>query len=33
VAAAEPAADGRARVTLGDAGVYGIVHLAAGAAR
>jgi hypothetical protein len=26
-AAAEPAADGRARVVLGDAGVYGIVVL------
>ena len=33
VAAAEPAADGRARVTLRDAGAYGIVHLVAGAAR
>ena len=33
VAAAEPAAGGRARVTLGGAGVYGIVHLPAGAAR
>jgi hypothetical protein len=33
VAAAEPAAGGRARVTLGGAGVYGIVHLPARAAR
>jgi hypothetical protein len=32
-AAAEAAGDGRTRVTLGDAGVYGIVHLVAGATR
>jgi len=30
---ARPAADGRARVTLEDAGVYGIVHLTPGVAR
>ncbi|HEV3505525.1 MAG TPA: hypothetical protein VG637_09635 [Actinomycetes bacterium] len=29
-ASVEPGADGRARVVLGDAGVYGIVHLVAG---
>ena len=32
-AAVEPAGDGRTRVVLEDAGVYGIVHLAAGAGR
>jgi hypothetical protein len=32
-AVAEPAGDGRTRVTLGDAGVYGIVQLVAGATR
>jgi len=32
-AAAEPAGGGRTRLTLGDAGVYGIVHLVAGAGR
>jgi hypothetical protein len=32
-AAAGPAGDGRTRLVLGDAGVYGIVHLVAGAER
>jgi hypothetical protein len=32
-ASVSPGADGRARVELGDAGVYGIVHLPAGDAR
>jgi hypothetical protein len=32
-AAAEPGPDGRTRLTLADAGVYGIIHLVAGVRR